>query len=159
MRIYRLNPFQANVPYLYPLKTSGNLWFSDVFRGYRKGTLAWNGLNRSKEDEPLLQVKMILSNRGFLSTKRKHQQQESLYKKICQLAKEKETLSRRAKRLQKRIKRGKKSTLKLPETPNANVHQELEVLIPSQCKKLPKNFCMLKFCKKQLYSLKKEMYL
>ena len=27
------NPFQANVPFLYPLKTSDNLWFSDVFRG------------------------------------------------------------------------------------------------------------------------------
>ena len=27
------NPFQANVPFLYPLKTSENLWFSDVFRG------------------------------------------------------------------------------------------------------------------------------
>ena len=38
------NPFQANVPFLYPLKTSENLWFSEVFRGYRKGTLAWNGL-------------------------------------------------------------------------------------------------------------------
>ena len=60
-----------------------------------------------------------------MSTKRKQQQQQSIYKKICQLAKEKETLSRRAKRLQKRIKRGKKSTLKLPETPNTNVHQEL----------------------------------
>ena len=35
-----INPFQANVPFLYPLKTSENLWFSDVFRGYRKGTLA-----------------------------------------------------------------------------------------------------------------------
>ena len=31
-----INPFQANVPILYPL----NLWFSDVFRGYKKGTLA-----------------------------------------------------------------------------------------------------------------------
>ena len=30
-----LNPFSANVPLLYPLKTSENLRFSDVFRGYR----------------------------------------------------------------------------------------------------------------------------
>ena len=30
--------------FLYPLKTSGNLWFSDVFRGYRKMPVAWNGL-------------------------------------------------------------------------------------------------------------------
>ena len=36
--------FQANVPYLYPLKTSGNHRFSDVPKGYRNGTLAWNGL-------------------------------------------------------------------------------------------------------------------
>ena len=28
-----LKPFQANVPFIYPLKTSENLWFSDVFRG------------------------------------------------------------------------------------------------------------------------------
>ena len=34
-----INPFYANVPFLYPLKTSENLWFSDVFRGYRNGTL------------------------------------------------------------------------------------------------------------------------
>ena len=46
-----LNPFQANVPFLYPLKTSENLWFSDVSRGYRKGTLAWNG--SIKADGPL----------------------------------------------------------------------------------------------------------
>ena len=39
-----LNLFQANVPFLYFLKTSENLRFSDVFRRYRKGTLAWNGL-------------------------------------------------------------------------------------------------------------------
>ena len=40
-----LNPFQANVPFLYHLKTSENQRFSDVFREYRKGTLAWNGLS------------------------------------------------------------------------------------------------------------------
>ena len=34
------SPFQANVPFLYPLKASENLWFFYVFRGYRKGTLA-----------------------------------------------------------------------------------------------------------------------
>ena len=40
-----LNPFPANVPYLYPLKTSENQRVSDIFRGCRKGTLAWNGLS------------------------------------------------------------------------------------------------------------------
>ena len=39
------NPFQANIPFLYPLKVSENLWFSRVFRGYRNGILAWNRLN------------------------------------------------------------------------------------------------------------------
>ena len=36
-------PFQVNFSFLYPLKTSENLWFSDVFRGYRKETfgLKW----------------------------------------------------------------------------------------------------------------------
>ena len=35
--------FQFNVPTIYPLKISENLWKSDVFRGYRKRKLAWNG--------------------------------------------------------------------------------------------------------------------
>ena len=34
-----INPFHANVPFLYPLKTSENQRFSDVFGGYRNGTL------------------------------------------------------------------------------------------------------------------------
>ena len=34
------NPFHANVPFLYPLKTSENQRFSDMFRGYRNGTPA-----------------------------------------------------------------------------------------------------------------------
>ena len=38
------NPFLANVPNLYPLKTLENLWFSGVFRGYEMGTLTRNGL-------------------------------------------------------------------------------------------------------------------
>ena len=39
-----INPFLAKVPILYPLKTPENLWFSGVFRGYKIGTLARNGL-------------------------------------------------------------------------------------------------------------------
>ena len=39
------NPFSTNVLLLYPLKTSENLCFSDVFRRYRNGTLVENGLN------------------------------------------------------------------------------------------------------------------
>ena len=38
------NPFSTNVPLLYLLKTSENFQFSDVFRGYRSGTLVENGL-------------------------------------------------------------------------------------------------------------------
>ena len=37
------NPFLANVPILYPLKTPQNQGFSGVFRGYKMGTLARNG--------------------------------------------------------------------------------------------------------------------
>ena len=39
-----LNPYLANVPILYPLKTPENQSFSDVFRGYKMETLAKNGL-------------------------------------------------------------------------------------------------------------------
>ena len=38
------NPFQDNVPLLYTLKNLENQRFSDVFRGYKKETLTWNGL-------------------------------------------------------------------------------------------------------------------
>ena len=42
-----INPFPTNVPLLYPLRTSKNLRFSDIFRGYKSGTLAENGLIKS----------------------------------------------------------------------------------------------------------------
>ena len=38
------NLFPANVPILYPLETPENQRFSGVFRGYKMGTLAGNGL-------------------------------------------------------------------------------------------------------------------
>ena len=34
------NPFQVNVPFLYPLKTSENQRFSEVFTMYSNGTMA-----------------------------------------------------------------------------------------------------------------------
>ena len=40
----KIHSFQANIVFLYPLKTLENQMFSDAFRGYRKGKLAWNGL-------------------------------------------------------------------------------------------------------------------
>ena len=39
-----MNPFHANVPFLYTLKTSENHRFADFFRGFRNGTLTQNGL-------------------------------------------------------------------------------------------------------------------
>ena len=39
-----INPFHATDLFWYPLKTSENLCFSDVFRGYQKRSVAWNGL-------------------------------------------------------------------------------------------------------------------
>ena len=41
---FTFNPLHAPVPFLYPLKISENQRFSDVSRGYRNGTLVWNGL-------------------------------------------------------------------------------------------------------------------
>ena len=35
-----LNPFQATCLFLYPLKTSKNLWVPDVFKGYTMGPVA-----------------------------------------------------------------------------------------------------------------------
>ena len=39
-----ISPFPANVPILCPMKTRENQRFSGVFRGYKMGTLARNGL-------------------------------------------------------------------------------------------------------------------
>ena len=41
-----INPFPTNVSIMYPQKTSENPQFSDVFRGYRSGTLVKNALNQ-----------------------------------------------------------------------------------------------------------------
>ena len=38
------NPFPVTSLFLYPLETSKNQKFSDVFRGYRKRPVAWKGL-------------------------------------------------------------------------------------------------------------------
>ena len=38
------NPFLSNVLILQPLKTSENIWFNGVFRGYRIGALARNNV-------------------------------------------------------------------------------------------------------------------
>ena len=45
----KFNPFPANVPFLYPLKTSENQRLSDVFRGYRNETFVRRGLNSEQQ--------------------------------------------------------------------------------------------------------------
>ena len=40
------NLLQANVPFIYFLNTSENLWFSDLIKGYRDWTLFWNRLKK-----------------------------------------------------------------------------------------------------------------
>ena len=44
------NSFLTNVPILYRLKTPENQRFSGVFRGYKMGTLARNGLMLTNGD-------------------------------------------------------------------------------------------------------------
>ena len=43
--VVEINPFLANIPILYSLKTPENQSFSGVFRGYKMGTLTENRLN------------------------------------------------------------------------------------------------------------------
>ena len=38
------NPFHANIAFRSLLKMLENLWFSDVFMGYRNETMGWNCL-------------------------------------------------------------------------------------------------------------------
>ena len=60
------NPFSSNAPLLYPLKTSENLRFSDIFRGYRIGTLLENGLRifqmKLSQRSPRIHFLKTLSN-------------------------------------------------------------------------------------------------
>ena len=43
---FLFNPLQPSVAFLYPLKTSENQRFSDIFRGYRKRPVARKGLSK-----------------------------------------------------------------------------------------------------------------
>ena len=38
-----LDPFPVNNFFLYPLKSTENMWFSDPFRGYKRGAM-WHGM-------------------------------------------------------------------------------------------------------------------
>ena len=48
--LFVFNSFHVTSLFLYPLKTSENLWFSDVLREYRKKYVTWNGLIYSSAD-------------------------------------------------------------------------------------------------------------
>ena len=39
-----INPFHVTGLFIYPLRTSENLWLSNVSRGYRKRPMVWKGL-------------------------------------------------------------------------------------------------------------------
>ena len=62
--VENIKPFSSNVPLLHPLKTSENLRFSDVFRGYKIGTLVENGLNTVSEIEFVL-MRLNMSTNQF----------------------------------------------------------------------------------------------
>ena len=68
---YFLNPFHATGLFLHPLKTSENLWFSDVFRGYGKRPATGNGLKYLISYQMLLTVVVHENAEGDLK-RRKH---------------------------------------------------------------------------------------
>ena len=43
-----IKPFLAKIPIWYPLKTSGNLWFSVVFRAHKNGNIGQKWVKPSK---------------------------------------------------------------------------------------------------------------
>ena len=44
-----VNTFHATGLFLHAQKKSESLWFSDVYRGYRKRPVTWNGLNKGNQ--------------------------------------------------------------------------------------------------------------
>ena len=72
-----IEAFLANVPILYPLKTTENQRFSGVFRGCKMGTLARNGSMTSKLlQRPLkgiiFQLKLFMRAWGQMGCKKKY---------------------------------------------------------------------------------------
>ena len=63
------NPFHASVLFLYSLKTSEKLMFPVVFRGYKNGILAWNGLNGNChiKQATLMKTSLHIRNVSFVS--------------------------------------------------------------------------------------------
>ena len=62
---FKLNSFQANVPHLQFLKTSGSPYFSNVLRGYKNGTLALNCVNDTRREK--LRFYLIQYKNGCLA--------------------------------------------------------------------------------------------
>ena len=58
--VYPVNPFQADVTFLYSLRKP-EIFILDVFRAYRNGTSAWNGLRE--------QLAVILAELSFYKGK------------------------------------------------------------------------------------------
>ena len=58
---FNINPFSTNVPLLNSLKTSENLRFSHVFRGFKSGTLVGNGLMFKRVLNTPLILKIVFS--------------------------------------------------------------------------------------------------
>ena len=75
-----INPFHATCLFRYPLKTSENRRFSDVFRGYRMRPVAWNG------------SKMMINSLYFLLIKNLKKTLRSLFVDGVQLLKATEPL-------------------------------------------------------------------
>ena len=40
-----MNPFQVNNFFLYSLTSTESMWFSDAFRGYKRGSM-WPGMEK-----------------------------------------------------------------------------------------------------------------
>ena len=62
-----VNPLLVNVLFSYSLKTSENLWFSEVFGGCKKGTLGSYNQFRKQSFSPKVVETKIFST-GFVST-------------------------------------------------------------------------------------------
>ena len=67
-----LNPFQANAPFLCPLKTAKKQIFSTFSGGIKKRTLVWNGLIRFLDKAPFFRFLMSFFDRYFLSFMIRH---------------------------------------------------------------------------------------
>ena len=64
--IYCLNPSQATVLFLYPMETSQNLRFSQLFREYGNGTMAWDGWNNKGRRTKVLFTLLYCASKNIM---------------------------------------------------------------------------------------------